>query len=82
MNVGYDTDLENVRKRALLDLMKDMPLPTLQLAYVYAERYIEYGEDVTKTWNTATEQSSILQKAYNKGYHDALRRQVESECEK
>lgn len=79
LDAGYDTDSENVKKQALLNLMKDMPLQTLQIAYVYAENYVEYGEDVTKTWNTATEQLSILQKAYRKGYYDALQRQSESE---
>ena len=81
MDVRYDTDSENIKKQALLNLMKDMPLQTLQIAYVYAENYKEYGDDVTKTWNTATEQSSILAKAYRKGYHDALQRHAESRSE-
>lgn len=81
MGIRYDIDSENVKKQALLNLMKDMSLQTLQIAFVYAENYKEYGEDVTKTWNTATEQSSILAKAYRKGYHDALQKQAEGKAE-
>ena len=79
MNIGYKTDTENVRKQALMDLLKDMPLQTLQIAYLYAKNYAEYGEDVTKTWTTATQNASALEKAYRKGYYDALQRQAESE---
>lgn len=79
MNIGYKTDAENVKKQALIDLMKDMPLPTLQIAFVYARNYAEYGEDVTRTWLTATQNASALEKAYKKGYYDALQRQEESE---
>ena len=73
MNIGYKTDTENIRKQALIDLLKDMPIQTLQIAYLYAKNYSEYGEDVTRTWVTATENSSALEKAYRKGYYDALR---------
>ena len=79
MNVGYHTDTEVVRKQALMDLMKDMPLPTLSIAYLYAKNYTKYGEDVTKDWLTATEQSAALEKAYRDGYYDALQRRAESE---
>ena len=66
--IKVDTD----RKQALIDLLKDMPIQTLQIAYLYAKNYSEYGEDVTRTWITATENSSALEKAYRKGYYDAL----------
>lgn len=82
MNVGYDTDVEIQEKQALLDLMEDMPLRTLQLAFLYAKNYAEYGEDVTRTWLTAVEQTNILEKAYRKGYYDALQRLAESEDRK
>ena len=79
MNVCYKTDTENVKKQALIDLMKDMPLSTLQIAFVYAKNFTKYGEDVTRTWLTATENASAMDKAYRKGYYDALHRQAESE---
>lgn len=79
MNIGYKTDTENIRKQALIDLLKDMPIQTLQIAYLYAKNYSEYGEDVTRTWVTATQNASALEKAYRKGYYDALQRQAESE---
>ena len=72
-------DAENAKKQVLIDLMKDMPLSTLQIAFVYAKNYAEYGEDVTKTWLTVTENASALEKAYRKGYYEGLKRQAESE---
>ena len=79
MNIGYKTDIENVKKQALIDLMKDMPLQTLQIAFLYAKNYVKYGEDVTKTWNTATEQACALEKARNIGYYEALKGYAEIE---
>lgn len=79
MNIGYSTDAENIKKQALIDLMKDLPLETLQIAYLYAKNYREYGEDVTKTWITATQNAGALEKAYRRGYYDALQRQAENE---
>lgn len=69
----------NDKKQELINLMKDMPLETLSIAYLYAKNYVEYGDDVTKTWNTDTQNSCALEKAYRKGYYDAMQRQVESE---
>ena len=31
-----------------------------------------YGEDVTEKWLTATQNASVLEKAYQRGYHDAM----------
>lgn len=77
MNIGYKTDAENVKRQALIDLMKDMPLSILQISFIYAKNYTEYGEDVTRTWLTVTENVGALEKAYRKGYYEALQRQVE-----
>ena len=74
MNVGYDTDFENVKKQALLDLMKGMPLQLLQVAYSYAKIYVELGVDITKTWDTAIQNADVLEKAYKKGYYEGLER--------
>ncbi len=65
---------EDAVKSAIIDLMKEEPLPVLQIAYIYAKHFIMYGEDITKTWDTAIENVNMLEKAYRKGYYDALER--------
>lgn len=45
----------------------------LSYAIAYAKNLMLYGSDVTKEWNTATVQSANLEKAYRKGYYDAMR---------
>lgn len=37
------------------------------LAEMYAKNMVDYGVDVTKTWQTATQQSYALEKAYIRG---------------
>lgn len=51
-------------------------------AYLHAINYTLYGEDVTKNWAIATQNASALEKAYRKGYYDALQRQAETEDKK
>ena len=58
------------KKQELIDLMKQMPIETLAIACLYAKNYKEYGADVTRTWLTATENASLLERAYRKGYYD------------
>lgn len=65
-------DAENIRKQVLLDYLKDLPSQTLQITYLYAKNYVDYGEDVTKIWDNVAQNTSALQKAYHKGYYDAL----------
>ena len=48
----------------------------LALAYTYAKNLQLYGEDVTKVISTATQNVAILEKAYNKGYYDAMNRML------
>jgi IS5 family transposase len=48
-------------------------------AYLHAINYTQYGEDVTEKWVTAIQNTSALEKAYRKGYYDALQRRTESE---
>lgn len=60
------------------ELSKMQPM-VIATAYLYAINYTLYGEDVTKEWLTATQNASALEKAYRKGYYDALQRQKESE---
>ena len=62
------------KKDALLEELAKEDLQVLSLAYVYAKNMLLYGEDVTKTIATATQNVAILEKAYNKGYYDAMNR--------
>ena len=62
----------NSDKEVILNLLSTMPIETLQLAYVYAINFNLTGDDVTKTWNTATQQSAIISKAYQRGYYHGL----------
>ena len=69
-------------KQILIDELAKMPPIVIETAYLYALNYTSYGEDITEKWVTATQNASALEKAYRKGYYDALRRQEESEVEK
>lgn len=44
----------------------------LSAAYLYAKHFTKFGVDVTKVWNTATEQSDAMRRAYELGYHEGL----------
>ena len=67
------------KKETLLEELAKEDLQVLALAYVYAKNLQLYGEDVTKAICSATENVAMLEKAYRKGYYDALHRQAESE---
>ena len=60
------------KRTALLDELAKEDLQVLSLAYVYAKNLQMYGEDVTEKWLTATKNTSALEKAYQKGYYDAM----------
>ena len=60
----------------MLDELSKEPEMVIATAYLYAKTYTTYGEDITKAWTTAVKQKAILEKVYNKGYTDALRREV------
>jgi hypothetical protein len=66
-------------KKLLIDKLSKMSPMVVAAAYLHAINYTFYGEDVTEKWVTATQQAAALEKAYRKGYYDALQRQVESE---
>lgn len=65
--------------KQLRDEMLEMPPIVIATAYHYAINYVRYGEDVTEKWVTATQNARALEKAYRKGYHDALHKLTESE---
>lgn len=64
-------------KDKLIAELAELDYQSLATALMYARYYLVYGEDVTKQWVTATQQSAILEKAYNEGYYDALHRMSE-----
>jgi len=71
--------IQEYERKCLIDELSKMPPMVIATAYLYAINYTLYGENVTEKWITATQNASALEKAYNKGYYDALKRQAESE---
>jgi hypothetical protein len=63
----------------MIDELSKMPPMVIATAYLHAINYTLYGEDVTEKWVTAIQNASALEKAYRKGYYDALQRRAESE---
>ena len=66
-------------KEKLIELLSQEDAMVLNQAYLYAKNLTNYGVDIAEKWVTATQNASALEKAYRKGYNDALRRLVESE---
>jgi hypothetical protein len=69
--------IQDYESKRLIDELSKMPPMVIATAYLHAINYTLYGEDVTKKWVTATQNAAVLEKAYRKGYHDALQRQAE-----
>ena len=67
-------------KQLIIDELLKMPPMVIETAYLYAINYTSYGEDVTEKWVSAVQNASILEKAYRKGYYDALQK-MQSESE-
>ena len=78
MNKGRMT-----KKEALLSELAKEDLQVVALAYVYAKNLHMYGEDVTETLYSAIQNVAMLNKAYQKGYCDAMDKEMtESEDKK
>ena len=77
--MSKENQIQEYESKYLLDELSKMPPMVIATAYLHAINYTLYGEDVTKKWLTATQNASALEKAYRKGYYDALQRQSESE---
>lgn len=60
-------------KKQLIDELSKMSLQVIATAYLHAVNYTLYGEDVTEKWETTVQNASALEKAYIKGYDDALK---------
>ena len=74
-----EKQIQDYERKMLIEELSKMPSMVITTAYLHALNYTLYGEDVTEKWLTATQNASALEKAYRKGYYDALQRQVESE---
>ncbi len=76
--------IQECESKQLIDELSKMPPMVIATAYLYAINYTLYGEDVTEKWVTATQNASALEKAYKKGYYDALektREESEPTCD-
>ena len=72
--VSREEQIQDYERKKLIEELSKMPLMVISTAYLHALNYTLYGEDVTEKWLTATQNSSALEKAYRKGYYDALQR--------
>ena len=61
-------------KQAMLDELSKESAQVLEVAYIYAKNYVLYGIDVTKAWNTATEQSDILARVKMDSFYEGYRK--------
>lgn len=77
--MGKQKQMQEYESKLLIDELSKMPPKVIATAYLHAINYTLYGVDVTDKWLTATQNASALEKAYKKGYYDALQRQAESE---
>ena len=73
-----EKQIQEYQNKQLIEELSKMPPMVMATAYLHAINYTLYGEDVTEKWVTATQNASALEKAYKKGYYDALQRQAES----
>lgn len=64
------------KKEALLEELAKEDLQVLSLAYMYAKNLHMYGEDVTKAIYSATQNTAMLNKAYQRGYYDAMNKKI------
>ena len=77
--MNKEKQIQEYENKRLIEELSKMPSMVIATAYLHAINYTLYGEDVTEKWITATQNASALEKAYRKGYYDALQRQAESE---
>ena len=64
------------KKEALLEELAKEDLQVLSLAYMYAKNLYMYGEDVTKAITSAIQNTAMLNKAYHRGYYDAMNKKI------
>ena len=69
--------IQEYESKQLIEELSKMPPMVIATAYLHALNYTLYGENVTEKWVTAIQHTSALEKAYRKGYYDALQRMSE-----
>lgn len=74
--MSKEKQIQDREKDRLIGELSKMPAMVVSAAYLYALNYVLYGVDVTKEWLTATQNASVLEKAYSDGYYAALQRLV------
>lgn len=67
-----------MENQEMIDMLLKYEKPILETALAYAFNIWHYGVDVTKKWETATEQSYALNQAYKKAYVDCESRYVKA----
>ena len=72
--MSKEKQIQEYENKRLIDELSKMPPMVIATAYLHAINYTLYGEDVTEKWLTATQNASVLEKAYRKGYYDAMKR--------
>lgn len=77
--MSKEKQIQEYENKRLIEELSKMPPMVIATAYLHALNYTLYGEDVTEKWLTAIQNASALEKAYRKGYYDALQRQAENE---
>lgn len=77
--MSKEKQIQDYQTKQMIEELSKMPPMVIATAYLHAINYTVYGEDVTEKWLTATQNASALEKAYSKGYYDALQRQAENE---
>ena len=60
-------------KSQILDALAQESDTVLSLAYMYAKGHENFGEDVTKRWQTTALQTDALNRAYKQGFDDAVK---------
>lgn len=77
--MSKEKQIQEYKTKQLIDELSKMPPMVIATVYIHAINYTLYGVDVTEKWVTAIQNASALEKAYRRGYYDALQRQSESE---
>lgn len=63
--------IDNSIKQLLLDSLAEEPEMVIATAIAYAKNYVNYGEDITKSWTTAVQQASVLEQVRRKAWVEA-----------
>lgn len=77
--MSKEKQIREYESKQLIDELSKMPPMVIATAYLHAINYTLYGVDVTEKWLTATQNTSALEKAYQKGYYDAMKYKEDTE---